>query len=110
MTGKDWLALLREIPIMETEARRLVMNRLVNQQSEELLAILHKDAGQNSPIREITRKEIVPGTYSGVGVDHVGNIGVGINFPSGIYSADELEAAASVLTQIAGVLRENGNG
>lgn len=71
-----------------------------------------------SPIREITKREIVPGRYGAVHVIGLINIPdcnnpdvnpwvqvhIGID---ATMSADELDAAASVLTQIAAVLREN---
>jgi len=69
-----------------------------------------------SPIRAITRKEIVPGKYGCVVVGNVSPaMGVsiclqnqGLSVELVYMTADELEAAASVMTQIAGVLRENG--
>lgn len=73
----------------------------------------------NGPIRTITRKEIVPGIYGQVKVgeivdvpdcerpDNPAALYIYVDFREACLSADELEAAAIVLTQIAGVLREN---
>lgn len=71
-----------------------------------------------NPIRTITRKEIVPGRYGAVHVIGlvdvpdcddpntlpVTEVRIGIDASM---TPDELDAAASVLTQIAAVLREN---
>lgn len=62
---------------------------------------------QDGPIRTITRRLIVPGTYGIVTVYMVGT-SVRTEFIKSNADADELDAAASVLTQIASVLRENG--
>lgn len=61
-----------------------------------------------SPVRTVTRQEIVPGTYDGVNVmlpddvvDHV-RVALFLRAPS----ADQLERAAAVLTALAGALRD----
>jgi hypothetical protein len=62
----------------------------------------------DSPVRIVTRREIVPGTYGTVAVGDVTTNGnaVAISVGSGHYTPDELDAAARVLTQLAGALRD----
>jgi len=81
----------------------------------------HAQPETASPIREITRKEIVPGRYGAVHVVGLAEVPdcddpnqipiteVRIGIDASM-TAKELDAAAYVLTQIATVLRENGNG
>lgn len=57
-----------------------------------------------SPIRTVTRREIVPGSYGVIQVHKDGKIGM---LPS-VKSADQLREAAHILNQIAEVLEENG--
>lgn len=57
-----------------------------------------------SPIRTVTRLEIVPGSYGVIQVHKDGKIGM---LPS-VKSADQLREAAHILNQIAEVLEENG--
>ena len=55
-------------------------------------------------VRTATRREIVPGTVA-VGDVTTNGGAVAISVGSGHYTADELDAAARVLTQLAGALR-----
>ena len=57
---------------------------------------------QESPIREVTRRELVAGQYGGVLVDEKGYVVVGI-----CHKPEELREAAHTLNQIAEVLEEN---
>ena len=56
------------------------------------------------PIRTVTRREIMPGTYGLVTVDPSGAY-VRLGLVREIFTADELDAAAAVLTQLAEALR-----
>lgn len=57
-----------------------------------------------SPIRTVTRREIVAGVYGRVVIGENGSI----LLPQRIYTAEELREAAHILNQIAEVLQENG--
>jgi hypothetical protein len=61
---------------------------------------------QDSPVRTVTRQEIIPGTYDGVKVGErmPNEVWVGL---SGCMNADQLERAAAVLTALAGALRDD---
>jgi hypothetical protein len=91
----------------------------------DLPSHLRADSLSASPIRTIIRKEIVPGTYGRLNISDVepgtepefggvcirlvnreGRMHDGGSDPA-LMTPDELDAAASVLTQIAAVLREN---
>lgn len=59
---------------------------------------------ETGPIRNVTKRELVPGRY---GILHVGCPGDGfvpLSMEPGRYGADELRAAAATLTQIADFL------
>jgi hypothetical protein len=64
----------------------------------------------DSPVRTVTRLEVVPGVYGRVYVDERG----GVAFTNGMtvwksgdqLTADELEAAAAVLTELAKAVRD----
>ena len=68
----------------------------------------------DGPVREVTRKEIVPGTYGRVRVEWMVEDQIVINLTDrdgngidrGNFSAAELRAAASTLTAIADALEE----
>jgi len=62
-----------------------------------------------SPIRTITRREIVPGVYGIAKVDGMGgtNRRVGISIDYGYTNADQLREAAHLFNQLAEVLEEN---
>lgn len=78
--------------------------------------IFHGDAGsfeliQESPVRTVTRQEIIPGTYDGVSVkeqlpqsSQPGHVNVAI--PPTHMDHDALTRAAAVLTALAGALRD----
>ena len=57
-----------------------------------------------SPIRTVTRREIVPGNYGVVAITKSNKVMI----PAGDYTAEELREAANLLNQIAEVLQENG--
>jgi hypothetical protein len=63
---------------------------------------------EDGPVRTVTRREIVPGTYGLIvvrdGPSPTGNR-ASVHVDAGWYSADELDAAARVLTELAGALR-----
>lgn len=63
-----------------------------------------------SPIRTVTRREILPGVYGKVCVNEKGD-GTGLDYIEmlGTLDANELREAAHILNQIAEVLEENGN-
>lgn len=62
-----------------------------------------------SPIRTVTRREIVAGVYGCVEVDNVNSDGVSLWLPRNKrWSSEELREAAHILNQIAEVLQENG--
>ena len=56
------------------------------------------------PVREVTRKEIVPGTYGVVDTSEATADGVRIKFPAARCSATELREAATVFNQLADAL------
>lgn len=61
-------------------------------------------AGNAGPIRNVTKRELVPGRY---GILHVGQIGstcVPLSMEPGRYDAGEIRATAATLTQIADFL------
>lgn len=61
-----------------------------------------------SPVRTVTRREIVPGTYGCVEVEmHSYGMNVVADFSGGRCTAEELREAAHILNQIAEVLEEN---
>lgn len=62
----------------------------------------------DGPVRTVTRKEIVPGTYARITVNDEGKAGlVGLWLNSGHYfSPSDLRAAAAVLLELAGALEE----
>ena len=64
------------------------------------------------PVRTVTRKEIVPGTYGYVTTSGPNDAGVRITFPAARLNAAELRAAAAILTEIADALdeQEKNNG
>ena len=74
---------------------------------------------EDGPVRTVTRREIVPGTYGHVTVGRAVNIpdcanpdvpdlaAVGV-YLEGDLNADELDAAARVLTKLAEALRDRG--
>lgn len=57
-----------------------------------------------SPIRTVTRREIVAGNYGAVAITKSNNVMI----PAGEYTAEELREAAHLLNQIAEILQENG--
>lgn len=61
-----------------------------------------------SPVRTVTRQEIIPGTYDGVRVGPPGEGAktVPVDMVWGYYTADSLTRAAAVLTALAGALRD----
>ena len=61
-----------------------------------------------SPVREVTRKEIVPGTYGMVKTGRVSVSGetVSISIEERFYTADELLHAAKILMDIAEALQQ----
>ncbi len=62
-----------------------------------------------SPIRTVTRREIVPGNYGCVEIDvHAYGMSVVVDFSTVRHDAGELREAAHLLNQIAEVLGENG--
>lgn len=62
-----------------------------------------------TPIRTVTRREIVPGTYNGVVIAGVGvsNKRVSVGMDTLFRNTDELREAAHLFNQIAEVLEEN---
>lgn len=54
----------------------------------------------------VTKTRIVPGTYDGVNVGDASRHGVSLAIESGYYTADELDAAAAVLSALAKGLRD----
>lgn len=61
----------------------------------------------DSPIRTVTRREIVPGTYGGVVVEDVYCDSVGFDFADFDGSPASLREAARIFNEIADVLDEN---
>ena len=61
------------------------------------------------PVRTVTRKEIVPGTYGYVTTSGPNDAGVRITFPAARLNATEIRAAAATLTEIADALGEQVN-
>lgn len=61
---------------------------------------------QPSPVRTVTRQEIIPGTYDGVCVRPLPGRNVDVSLEGYVYNADALERAAAVLTALAGALRD----
>lgn len=59
-----------------------------------------------SPIRTVTRREIVPGTYGGVTVERIPFAGIEIKY-SGYGNVHNLREAARLFNDIADVLDEN---
>lgn len=55
-----------------------------------------------SPVRTVTRKEIVPGVYGGVVIGGNGSI----LLPQKVYKAEQLREAAHILNQIAEALED----
>lgn len=61
-----------------------------------------------SPVRTVTRKEIVPGTYGFITVHSAAGRGVFLGFPDDtVASPVQLRAAIATLTQIAEALEES---
>lgn len=60
------------------------------------------------PVRTVTRKEIVQGTYGSIYVSDNNADGVRVTFPSSRLSVDELTAAIDTLTSIRDALKESG--
>lgn len=59
------------------------------------------------PVRTVTRREIIPGTYDGVGIkDYSVPEWVIVEIGEQRMTADELDRAAAVLTALAGALRD----
>lgn len=59
-----------------------------------------------SPIRTVTKREIVAGKYGNVEIDEVGKTYVHVDSTS-IYYASDLRAAATLFNELADVLDEN---
>lgn len=57
-----------------------------------------------SPIRTVTRREIVAGNYGIVAITKSNKVMIA----AGYYTAEELREAAHILNQVAEVLQENG--
>ena len=53
-----------------------------------------------SPVREVTRKEIVPGFYGAVAVSDNNRVGIRVSFPASRLSRADLTAAIATLTEI----------
>lgn len=60
----------------------------------------------DSPVRTVTRKEIVPGVYGIVEVGDADRNEVAVSLDAGWHKADELRAAATVLNELADALSE----
>lgn len=86
--------------------------RFVNEMRYDMTRDLVAEWTEDGPVRTVTRREIVPGTYGrlGVGQPFEGVVPVGwvghhhTSYPR--LNADELDAAARVLTQLAEALRD----
>lgn len=61
----------------------------------------------DSPVRTVTRQEIIPGTYDGVRVGDPFRNGVTVEIERAHMDPDRLTRAASVLTALAGALRDD---
>lgn len=61
---------------------------------------------EQSPVRTVTRKEIVPGVYGAVHVTNLAGCGIVIGIPYKDWSPEELREAAHILNQIAEVLED----
>src|SRR5690606_24872348 len=63
------------------------------------------------PVRTVTRREIVPGTYDGVRVGDVdGGYVTILGLTQAAWSADELRSAAMILSQLAEFADDTGEG
>lgn len=60
----------------------------------------------SSPVREVTRKEIVPGVYGTVRVGFRGETYVNIRMERDYHTAPELRAAAATLIELADALED----
>jgi len=68
---------------------------------------LVKSAEDKSPIRTVTRREIVPGQYGYIEISDVNNEGVSLWLPRNQrWSSEKLREAAYVLNQLAEVLED----
>ena len=86
---------------------------------DDLIAPAHPEQAPTSPIRTVTRKEIVPGVYGNVSVKQGAKGTVGVAIVGDVHAdprvyighcyvtASELRAAASTLTEIADALEDN---
>ncbi len=64
-------------------------------------------APQASPVKTVTRKEIVPGVYGRVDIDDVDEEGVYIRLPRNArWEADELRETATIFNELAGALED----